>query len=131
MEWKPEVVMPGFICPLHGNAYIALGCPHINQGVKSGSLPEKIITMFVDYGEFFTVGGVRSYFKHFYCPACAVQYGYSTEDAIVSGEEFESMPEMKFIPDCADCFKEALNRGGIAIGATPPVGGPVISGGEA
>ena len=112
--------MPGLICPTHRNTYMVLVCQQIKEGVASGHLPEKIITMFVDYGMSFGDGPL--YFKHFYCPVCAEQYGHPAEDTLATGEEFESMSEMRLIPDCEDCFREALNRERRKTGASVPAG---------
>lgn len=121
--------MPGFICSVHGNTYMTHVCPHIRQGVVSGPLPEKIITLFVNYGELW---GSDLISKYFYCPACAEQYRLASEDTVLSGEEFESRADTPCLPHCAECFREALKKEGIIVGAAlRVVDGLIISGGEA
>jgi hypothetical protein len=124
--------MPGFICSAHGNTYMTHVCPHIRQGVASGSLPEKIITLFVNYGELWSSEDPPLIFKYFYCLVCAGQYGLPPDDTVLTGEEFESSADTPCLPHCAECFREALNNGGIIVGAAIRVGdGPIISDGEA
>jgi hypothetical protein len=106
-------------------------CPHIRRGITSGSLPKKIINMVVDYGNIAGDPKMPMVFPHVYCPVCAEQYGYPSEDTRVTGDEFEPLPEMQLMPVCSDCFGEALDRAGITVGAAPPVNGSVIPGGEA
>ena len=128
---KPEVAMPGFICTLHGNTFMSVVCPHIEQGITSGSLPAKIIRMDVDYGNLAGDPRMPMAFPNVYCPVCAEHYGYLSENTRVTGEEFEPLPEMRLIPVCSDCFREARDRQGVTIGAATPANGSVIPGGEA
>jgi hypothetical protein len=115
--------MPGFICTLHGNTFMSVVCPHIEQGIMSGPLPATIIRMVVDHGYLLGDPEITLLFPHLYCPACAEQYGYPSGDTRITGDEFESLPEMQLIPVCSDCFREVRDREGRTIG--------VISGGEA
>ena len=115
--------MPGIICTRHGNTFMSVVCPHIAQGITSGSLPESIIKMVVDHGYLLGDPRMPLLFPHLYCPACADRYKYPSGNTRLTEEEFESLTEMQLIPVCSDCFKEALDREGITIG--------VIAGGEA
>jgi hypothetical protein len=96
-------------------------CPHIREGVISGSLPKNIITLLVNYGELWSSDDPPLVFKYFYCPYCAEQHGLPSEDTMLTGEEFESSwLDTPCLPHCAKCFTEALNREKIIIGANLP-----------
>ena len=114
--------MPGFICTLHGNTFMSVVCPHIDEGITAGDLPNTIIRIAVDCG---------FVFPYLYCPVCAEHYGYPSENTRVTGEEFEQLPEIRLVPVCSDCFREARDRQGIIIGDGPPANGPIMPGGEA
>jgi hypothetical protein len=114
--------MPGFICPRHGNTYKALVCPHIKEDISSVQLPERTIILVFNFGEFQGTP-VRS--GYCYCSICAEQNDLPVKDTELLrndesfDEKFESLPDI-FIPVCADCFREAEEKGGIAIGADLP-----------
>ena len=93
--------MGRIICKTHGETGIVLTCSHLSQDIQDRVKFRKVITASdKEFGEAFVSR---------YCPDCAAEYNFPTEDSEMPGEKFDSTVEKNFSPNCYDCFKELDN----------------------
>ncbi|HZH39085.1 MAG TPA: hypothetical protein VEX17_03375 [Bacillales bacterium] len=90
-------------CKTHGITGMVLACDHLRQDILDKIKFKKVITVVFSDEELGKTFVLR------YCPDCAVEHDFPIEDTEMPDENFNSMYEKNFSPNCYKCFQELIN----------------------